>query len=166
MPGRRDPEALMLVMPSDHVIPDAAAFRAAVLAAADAARAGQIVTFGIRPTRPKPAMAGWNWGPDADGPCLPLRALSKSPMPPARRDAGRRALSVERGDLPVFGPADPRPSAAHAPDLWPPCPRRRSRARGDLDFLRLDRGPWAGARDISIDYAVMERARNLVGRAL
>lgn len=48
---QRDPEALMLVAPSDHVIPDGEAFRSAVLKAADAARAGQLVTFGITPTR-------------------------------------------------------------------------------------------------------------------
>lgn len=45
-----DPDALMLVAPSDHVIPDAAAFRAALEAGAGAARAGRLVTFGITPT--------------------------------------------------------------------------------------------------------------------
>nr|WP_311199875.1 sugar phosphate nucleotidyltransferase [Phaeobacter inhibens] len=47
----RDPDGLMLVAPSDHVVPDAAAFRAAVAAAEPAARAGQLVTFGIKPDR-------------------------------------------------------------------------------------------------------------------
>ncbi|RME18392.1 MAG: mannose-1-phosphate guanylyltransferase/mannose-6-phosphate isomerase, partial [Alphaproteobacteria bacterium] len=45
----RAPGGLMLVAPSDHVIPDADAFRAAVRAAAPAAEAGRLVTFGIRP---------------------------------------------------------------------------------------------------------------------
>ena len=45
-----DPEGLMLVAPSDHVVPDAPAFRAAVAAGQAAAEAGQIVTFGIKPT--------------------------------------------------------------------------------------------------------------------
>jgi mannose-1-phosphate guanylyltransferase / mannose-6-phosphate isomerase len=49
----RAPGALMLVAPSDHVIPDAARFREAVLAAAPAASTGQLVTFGIRPDRPE-----------------------------------------------------------------------------------------------------------------
>ena len=47
---KSDPDGLMLVAPSDHVVPDAAAFRAAVEAGAEAARAGQLVTFGIKPT--------------------------------------------------------------------------------------------------------------------
>lgn len=46
-----DPDALMLVAPSDHAIADPAAFRAMVQRGVAAARAGQIVTFGIAPTR-------------------------------------------------------------------------------------------------------------------
>src|SRR3954469_22036575 len=47
----REPDALMLVMPSDHVIADGAAFRDAVERAATAARKGLLVTFGIAPER-------------------------------------------------------------------------------------------------------------------
>lgn len=55
----RAPGALMLVAPSDHVIPDAERFRAAVQSAVPAARAGNLVTFGIRPDRAETgAMAG------------------------------------------------------------------------------------------------------------
>lgn len=49
----RDPDSLLLIAPSDHVIPDAGAFRAAVAAAAPRAAAGDIVSFGIAPTRPE-----------------------------------------------------------------------------------------------------------------
>src|SRR6266851_5583732 len=48
-----EPDALMLVMPSDHVIGDLAAFRAAIGQAAAAARAGRLVSLGIRPERPE-----------------------------------------------------------------------------------------------------------------
>ena len=54
----KDGESLMLVAPSDHVIPDADGFRATVQAAAPAALDGQIVTFGIRPDR---AETGYGW---------------------------------------------------------------------------------------------------------
>ena len=49
----QDPEAVLLVAPSDHAIPDAASFCAVVLRGLPAASAGQIVTFGIAPTRPE-----------------------------------------------------------------------------------------------------------------
>src|SRR3546814_11964223 len=48
-----DPEAVMLVAPSDQVVPDAEAFRAAVSRGLVAARSGDLVTFGIAPTRPE-----------------------------------------------------------------------------------------------------------------
>ena len=48
---RMDPEALMLVAPTDHIIPDGPAFQEAVKAAAGAAKTGALVTFGIAPTR-------------------------------------------------------------------------------------------------------------------
>ena len=48
----RDPDAVLLVTPSDHVIPDAAAFRGAVAAALPRALAGDLITFGITPTDP------------------------------------------------------------------------------------------------------------------
>ena len=54
----RDPQALLLVMPSDQVVPDSAAFSEAVRAGLPAAEAGRIVTFGIRPTRPE---TGYGW---------------------------------------------------------------------------------------------------------
>ncbi|MEZ5919996.1 MAG: mannose-1-phosphate guanylyltransferase/mannose-6-phosphate isomerase [Parvularculaceae bacterium] len=47
-----EPGVLVLLLPADHEIADAAAFRAAVRAGADAAAAGAIVTFGIRPSEP------------------------------------------------------------------------------------------------------------------
>ena len=49
----KDPKALLLVAPSDHVIDEAQGFRNAVVAACVRAEAGDIVTFGIAPTRPE-----------------------------------------------------------------------------------------------------------------
>ena len=48
-----DPKALMLVLPSDHLIEDAVMFRSVVKSAAGAAADGALVTFGIKPTRPE-----------------------------------------------------------------------------------------------------------------
>ena len=55
---KRAPGALMLIASSDHVIPDPTRFRTAVKAAAETARSGQLVTFGIKPDR---AETGYGW---------------------------------------------------------------------------------------------------------
>jgi mannose-1-phosphate guanylyltransferase/mannose-6-phosphate isomerase len=51
--GKRDPDGLMLVLPSDHIIRDEPAFTKAIAAAAQAAEAGWLTTFGITPTAPE-----------------------------------------------------------------------------------------------------------------
>lgn len=159
-----DPKALMLVAPSDHVVADAAAFRAAVLAGEPAARAGRIVTFGIRPTR---AETGYGWlelaGPVADGVAVDLARFVEKP----KRDLAEAMLAsgnfLWNAGIFLFS-AETILAAfrAHAPALLPPVTQAVSGARADLGFLRLDPEAWAGAEAISVDYAVMERATNLV----
>ena len=160
-----DPEALMLVAPSDHVVPDAQAFCDAVTAGADAARAGQLVTFGITPTY---AETGYGYlelhqAPDAGAmtPVLLTRFVEKPDATQADAmiksgnylwNAGIFLFSVQT-ILQAF--------RAHAPDLINPVAEAVSKGKPDLGFLRLDPTAWAQAQDISIDYAVMERASNL-----
>jgi len=156
------PDALMLVAPSDHVIPDAAAFRAAVDQGRAAAEAGRIVTFGIRATTPETGY-GWLEVEDAttQGPQPLVRFVEKPDRDAAQTmlDAGNYLwnaglfLFSARTILEAF--------AAHAPDLHGPVSDAVSNATPDLGFLRLDRAAWSGAPDISIDYAVMEKADNL-----
>ena len=163
---KTDPDALMLVAPSDHVVPDAAAFRAAVAAGVPAAEAGQLVTFGITPDRARDRLRLSRTGRGSGrlrGPAAGAEALRRE----ARRGAGgrdgrRRHLPVERRHLPVLGAArSSPPSAPMRPTSSPRCRPRSTRRQPDLGFLRLAPDPWAEAEDISIDYAVMEKADNL-----
>lgn len=160
-----DPEALLLVLPSDQVMPDCAAFGAAVSSGSAAARAGNIVTFGIRPTRPETA---YGWLELAHPAALPgcdaidlLRFVEKP------GDARARAMLADGRHLwnpGIFlmsvGTAC-KAFADHAPYLIGPVRRAVAEARLDLGFLRLAAGPWSEAADISIDFAVMKRASGL-----
>ena len=56
--AQTDPDAVLLIAPSDHVMPDTAGFHAAIAAACPAANSGRIVTFGIAPDR---AETGYGW---------------------------------------------------------------------------------------------------------
>jgi len=160
-----DPEALVLVMPSDQVMPDKAAFGAAVRAGIADAVAGQIVTFGIRPSR---AETGYGWlelsrqpGPHEPD-VVDLRRFVEKPQ----RDVAEAMLADGRylwnAGIFLMSVATARKAfQAHAPQLLDPVGRAVAGARADLGFLRLAAEPWAGAEDISVDYAVMERAANL-----
>lgn len=158
-----DPEALLLVAPSDHVISDAEAFRAAVLSGVAAAEAGHLVTFGIRPTH---AETGYGWlelaGRDGDD-AVPLRRFVEKPD--AVRAAEMLAAGTYLWNAGIFlfsAKAIIAAFEAHAPALLPPVAAAVAKARADLGFLRLDPASWAGVEAISIDYAVMEKAVNLM----
>jgi mannose-1-phosphate guanylyltransferase len=99
-------DTLLLVLPSDHVITDEAAFRAAVQAAADAAEAGKLVTFGIVPTGPE---TGYGYIKAADG--QGVRAVERFVEKPA-------------GFQPVRGRTKSGCSQG-ARALWPPVSSRR-----------------------------------------
>ncbi|THD85157.1 mannose-1-phosphate guanylyltransferase/mannose-6-phosphate isomerase [Aliigemmobacter aestuarii] len=158
-----DDAAMMLVAPSDHVVPDAAAFRAAVLAARPAAEAGQIVTFGILPTRPE---TGYGWlelggEPAADRPAPLRRFVEKPDAPTAARMLSSGNFLWNAGIFLMSARTVIAAFEAHAPDLIDPVAGAVEKARADLGFLRLDPVAWSGARDVSVDYAIMEKAANL-----
>ncbi len=162
---KTDPQALMLVAPSDHVVPDGAAFRAAVMAGVPAAEAGQLVTFGIKPTH---AETGYGYlelaGDPGDFTARPLALTRFVEKPDAGRAAEMLAAGTYLWNAGIFLFSVAAILAAfrtHAPELVAPVTAAVDQGKPDLGFLRLAPGPWAQAADISIDYAVMERAGNL-----
>lgn len=159
------PGALVLIAPSDHVIPDAVGFRAAVRSAVPAALAGQIVTFGIRPDRPE---TGYGWLELS----RPAGGLAPVPQPLARfveKPDAETAAALHKGGRHLWNAgiflatttALLRAFAEHAPDMLAPARVALAAARSDLAFTRLDPVAWAALPVISLDYAVMEKARNL-----
>ena len=163
--AQQEPEALMLVAPSDHVVPDADAFRAAVAAGQGAAAAGQIVTFGIKPTH---AETGYGYLElDGDPGDFSPRAIGLKRFV-EKPDAATADTMLASGQflwnagiflfsvktiLEAF--------AAYAPELLAPVQASVTDGQPDLGFFRLDPDAWEGCPDISIDYAVMEKADNL-----
>ena len=158
-----DPEALILVAASDHVIPDAPAFRACAEAAVPAAREGRIITFGITPDRPE---TGYGYleldGVPTAGTPQPLRRFVEKPdladaeeMLAAGSYLWNAGIFMFRADTIIDA------FRAHAPELMIPVEAALAQAEPDLGFLRLDPAAWSGAEDISVDYAVMEKADNL-----
>lgn len=158
----RAPDAMMLVAPSDHVIPDASAFTDAVAEGRGAAAAGDLVTFGISPDR---AETGYGWLECADAANSAAQRLVRFVEKPALADAETMLASgrhLWNAGIFLFSvQAILAAFRAHAPDLIDPVEQAVAGAAPDLNFHRLDPTAWAGARATSIDYAVMEKAENL-----
>jgi mannose-1-phosphate guanylyltransferase/mannose-1-phosphate guanylyltransferase/mannose-6-phosphate isomerase len=162
---KTDPDGLMLIAPSDHVVPDAPAFRAAVAAGVPAAQAGQLVTFGIKPTH---AETGYGYLELAEDPgdfaARPLTLARFVEKPDAARAAEMLAAGSYLWNAGIFlfsVRAIIAAFRAHAPELLAPVQAAVDGGKPDLGFLRLAAAPWATISDISIDYAVMEKAANL-----
>lgn len=155
-------DALILVAPSDHVIPDTDAFREVVEQGAAAARDGKIVTFGITPTRPETGYGYLELGEKLPSGAIALQRFVEKP------NAARAAEMVMDGGflwnagIFLFSvKAILAAFEAHAAEMMEPVARSLKDAERDLDFLRLDPEAWATCPSDSIDYAVMERSDNL-----
>lgn len=163
--ARDDPRALLLVLPADHDIPDQDGFDRAIREGRKAAEVGALVTFGVQPDRPE---IGYGY--------LELSAPlpSTAPVPQAlvgfveKPDVDRAQQMLDAGrylwNAGIFlfsARAIIEAFETHAPDLLPPVTQAVDEARPCAMGLQLASAPWEGVRDISIDYAVMEKATNL-----
>ncbi|MEQ6204937.1 mannose-1-phosphate guanylyltransferase/mannose-6-phosphate isomerase [Sulfitobacter sp. HNIBRBA2951] len=158
----RDPDALMLVCPSDHLIPDDAGFRETVMAACAAAHAGRIVTFGITPTYPETGYGYLEMDSTAEGDIVPLvRFVEKPDAATAEQMLGAGTYLWNAGIFLFRASTMVEAFKTHCADMIAPVQEAVTQAQVDLGFLRLAPEPWARAENISIDYAVMERADNL-----
>ncbi|MBV0892853.1 mannose-1-phosphate guanylyltransferase/mannose-6-phosphate isomerase [Paracoccus sp. Z118] len=163
--AKKNPDAVMLVAPSDQTIPDASAFRAAVRTGLAAVNRGRIVTFGITPVRPATGYGYLqlaNWRERTASGIVDLEGFVEKP------DRARANEMLESGDflwnagIFLTRAADLITSfREHAPDVVDPVSAAIDGARSDLGFLRLNEDAFAHAPSISLDYAIMEKACNL-----
>ncbi|WP_209508288.1 MULTISPECIES: mannose-1-phosphate guanylyltransferase/mannose-6-phosphate isomerase [unclassified Ruegeria] len=161
----RDPDAIMLVAPSDHVLPNKAAFHQAIAEGTRAiAERGDLVTFGITPTRPETGYGylKLNDALDASGGAVRLDRFVEKPDLDAAQAMVKDGSYLWNSGIFLFAARDI--VAAYekfASTLVAPVQKAVDNAKTDLGFLRLDPSAWADVDDISIDYAVMEKAPNL-----
>ena len=159
--AERDPEALMIVSPADHVIPDAAGFQRAIAAARDAAEAGGIVTFGVMPDRPETGYGYLELAGGSDATAQVVQRLERFVEKP---DTERAREMVSSGrflwNAGIFLFQAKTIIAAfgkHAPEMLSLVIEALQKAKPDLAFKRLSPDAWAGVESISIDYAIMEK---------
>jgi mannose-1-phosphate guanylyltransferase/mannose-1-phosphate guanylyltransferase/mannose-6-phosphate isomerase len=160
-----DPEAMLLVAASDHVIIDRAAFRAAVEIALPAAEQGLLVTFAMAPTRPETGFGYIRLGDELSG----LNGVHSVAAFVEKPDAERARRFVEGRDYRwnsgiflfsaqvLLAELD-----RHAPAVLSAAQAAVARRQGDLDFIRLEPSAFAGAPSVSLDHAVMERTDKAV----
>ncbi|AJQ86442.1 mannose-1-phosphate guanylyltransferase/mannose-6-phosphate isomerase [Xanthomonas oryzae pv. oryzicola] len=154
-------DPLLLVMPSDHVIQNEAAFQAAVTTAAAAAEQGKLVTFGIKPTAPETGY-GYIKAGAGNGVSAVERFVEKPDLATAQNylasgeyywNSGMFLFRASRylEELRKFHPA-----------IADACRKAWENGKRDADFTRLDKDAFAASPSDSIDYAVMEKTTDAV----
>jgi mannose-1-phosphate guanylyltransferase/mannose-1-phosphate guanylyltransferase/mannose-6-phosphate isomerase len=162
MLSRADPDALMLVLPADHLISDVEAFHHAIRLAAEAAQRGHLVTFGIVAATPETGYGYIHKGvPLADsGHAFAVEAFVEKPdLATAQRYVDSGEYFWNSGMF-LFRARDFLDELqALRPDILEASRAALDAATPDLDFVRLDPAAFEACPSDSVDYAVMEHTR-------
>ena len=155
-----EPDELLLVLPADHNIQDVEAFHSAIEQAVDAAQGGAIITFGIKPEYPETGY-GYIHAEDRSGPVRKvLNFVEKPPQDVAQSYLADGNYFWNAGIFLFKASTMLSALEQFAPDILPSV----AAALGPFEdgIARLSRTEFAKVPDISIDYAVMEHADNVL----
>jgi mannose-1-phosphate guanylyltransferase len=154
-------DAVMLVLPADHLIPDTESFVACAMEAVAIAQLGQLVVFGVHPTSPD---TGFGY--------IEVAKLARESQPVRRfvekpdAETAQSYLATGRyfwnsGMFCFTAGALLKAMAEHAPQVLEAARNAFHEGHGPADVTRFDAHLFGLQPDISIDYAVMEKARNV-----
>ncbi|WP_133013294.1 mannose-1-phosphate guanylyltransferase/mannose-6-phosphate isomerase [Marinomonas flavescens] len=149
-------DALLLVLPADHVIRDISAFEKAIQQAAELANQGALVTFGVQPTRPETGYGYIRAGDDfavAEFVEKPDEATAQSYL-----DSGDYLWNS--GMFLFKAKTYLSELALHRADIAEAVSIAYQARSQDMDFVRIDAAAFATCPEESIDYAVMEPTKN------
>ena len=158
----QEDDPILLICPSDHLIPDHVSFHDALLKGIQAIQDGSLVTFGIEPVRAETGYGYLELGGETEKGVFALnRFVEKPDREAAERMYGSGKFFWNAGIFLMRAKDMVTAFTAHCPHLIAPVSAAMQAATSDLGFLRIDPEQWKKCDDISIDYAVMEKAENL-----
>ncbi len=158
----KDPDAILLLMPADHVVRDLAAFRQAADSAAAAAAHGFLVTFGIAPGTPETGYGYIQRGAPLSESAHTFAVHRFVEKPDAVTAEGYIAAGdyYWNSGMFAFRAADFLTELRRLePEIVANCRAAIHQGKQDLDFFRLEPKSFEACKSISIDYAVMEHTK-------
>ena len=158
---RRNPNAIVIVLPSDHVIADVPVFQKAVLTAAKQAEQGYLVTFGIVPTF---AATGYGYvkasGAETEGAYTLEKFVEKPCLEKAQEYLASGEYSWNSGMFVFKASVFLDELKKYNPEMYKLSVQAFEKAnKADSDFVRLDVESFDKIKGDSIDYAVMEKTK-------
>ena len=163
--GSQGQDPVLLVMPSDHLIDDTEQFERAVAVAAQWARQGKVVTFGIQPVRAETGYGyieqGAKLGDRSDA--FRVERFVEKPDQDTARSFVAAGTYFWNSGIFVFGASTYLDELkALAPEVYQSCSTANAGAREDGRFVVAPSKAFSNCPSISIDYAVMEKTDKAV----
>ena len=158
-----DDQAILLVLPADHLIRDVAGFHAAIQAALVLAQQDKLVTFGITPTEPATGFGYIERGIALNNDNLSFsvaRFVEKPDLATAKKFLAAGGFYWNSGMFVFKASAYLNELQRYRPDIYQAAQQAWQRSTRDLDFCRLDEQAFATCPSDSIDYAVMEHTQS------
>lgn len=156
-----NPNAILVVMPSDHAVANESRFVECVRRAATVAATGRLVLFGITPESPHTGYGYIRRGPSVEGFNGAAFEVSEFCEKPDSATAARYLADGgyfwNSGIFVLNARTFIEEVKRLDPQILDAARQALARATHDLGFLRLDKQAFAAAPNISIDYAVMEK---------
>lgn len=149
-------DALMLVLPADHVIRDIAAFESTIQQAVELAKQGALVTFGVQPTRPETGYGYIRSGGDFSV----VEFVEKPNLKAAQTYLDSGEYLWNSGMFLFKASTYLSELAIHRDDIFQAVKQAYQQRTEDLDFVRIDAELFSQCPDESIDFAVMETTKN------
>ncbi len=156
-------DSLVLICAADHVIEDSAAFEKTVRSGISAARKGKIVTFGIAPTSAHTGYGYLKLGAALkDTSAYKLSKFVEKPNLSNAEKMVKQGGFLWNAGIFLFEVGVMREALRmHFPEGWSAVNRAFEQSEEDFDFIRIDKEAFSEAPKTSIDYAVMEKVKNL-----
>ena len=159
---RENPDAILVVAPSDHVINDINAFQLAIDEAYKVALDGQLVTFGIKPTHPETGYGYLELSKNTSAQAVPLKAFVEKPDLTNAEKMIQSENFLWNSGIFLFQARDIIEAfKKYSPSDLDAVNLSLKNSINDLGFCRLNLTDWVNAENISIDYAIMEKSNNL-----
>lgn len=156
-------EAVIAVFPADHLVSDEPAFIAALKDGVEVCAQGKLVTFGVCPDKPETGYGYINLAEQKFGKSYAVEQFVEKPDYDTACEYVKTGRYLWNSGMFMFGAKTLLEELQRTePDLVEQCHKSLVRANKDLDFLRLDKVEFSKCKNISIDYALMEKSENVV----
>lgn len=154
-------DPLLLVLPSDHIIKNHAAFYTAVHKAKTAAEKGKLVTFGIAPLGPETGYGYIRAGTAGPGQAQPVIEYVEKPDRTTAEHYLASGHYFWNSGMFIFRASSYLEELAHfEPEIVAASRQAVTMAKQDFSFIRLDSRSYTDSPSKAVDYAVMERTKN------